>query len=365
LKIRGWFENTVSSIWFAPDSGTFSGTFVTRLLSIGLRLLGIFSHSTIVEKSKRQAHSRHLGSGSSKPSVVVVGNLIVGGAGKTPLVLAVGTAFAARNLRVGYIASGYGSPAYDTPQLLDRDCSASTAGDEPFLIFKKTNAPVAVGKDRAAALKILSDAFELDVVISDDGLQHEGLRRDVEIVVFDERFAGNERLLPAGPLSRLASTDAIFAPERLYSRVNEFINLTRTDLSTTTWQLDGFCSLLDYAKDTLPLLLDASSFALQVSDKTLHAIAGIADPKKFLSTLQEHGLIAQLHAPGDHARMDTAQLKILGTDPVVMTEKDAVKYLQLIESTEIDMVNYWVAIGHAEINESCIDLLLRRVTSTE
>jgi tetraacyldisaccharide 4'-kinase len=369
LKLRGWFENTVASIWFAPDSSTSSGTFVTRLLSIGLRLVGIFSHSTIVNKSTRQARSRHLSSGSGKPSVVVVGNLIVGGAGKTPLVIAIGTAFAARNLRVGYIASGYGSPAYDTPQLLDRDCSASTAGDEPFLIFKTTNAPVAVGKDRAGALKILSDAFELDVVISDDGLQHEALRRDVEIVVFDERFAGNERLLPAGPLreplSRLASTDAVFAPERLYSRVNEFINLTRTDLSTTTWQLDGFCGLQDYAKDTRPLLLDASSFALQVSDKTLHAIAGIADPKKFFSTLQEHGIIAQLHAPGDHTRMDTAQLKMLGKDPVVMTEKDAVKYLQLIESPEIDMVNFWVAIGHAEINESCIDLLLRRVTSTE
>jgi tetraacyldisaccharide 4'-kinase len=362
--MRGWFEKTISSIWFTPDSSNFT----TQFLSLGLRFIGVFTRSSIVDKSKRQAHVKLSSSDPGKPPVVVVGNLIVGGAGKTPLVIAIGSAFSAHDLRVGYIASGYGSPAYDTPQVLDQNSSANAVGDEPFLIFKKTGAPVAVGKDRAAALQMLTNAFELDVVISDDGLQHEALRRDVEIVAFDERFAGNERLLPSGPLreplSRLASTDAVFAPERLYSRINEFIDLTRTDLSTTNWQLDGFCSLQNYANEAIPLLIDASNFALQISDKPLHAIAGMADPKKFLSTLQENGLIAQLHAPGDHAKMNTAQLKAIGSDPIVMTEKDAVKYLQTLESHEIDMTNCWVAVGHAEINECCIELLVRRIKST-
>jgi tetraacyldisaccharide 4'-kinase len=360
--MRGWFEKTLSSIWFTKNSKSFT----TGLLSLCLRFIGFFTRSAIIEKSRRQANSKLSTLTRESPTVIVIGNLVVGGAGKTPLAVAIGKALSERGLRVGYIASGYGSLAYDVPQNIGNDSTAAQVGDEPLLIFKKTGAAVAVGKDRASALLVLTEANELDVVLSDDGLQHEALRRDFEIVVFDERFAGNERLLPAGPLreplARLASVDVVFAPEKLYSRINQFIDLNRTDLSTSQWQLDGFCTLREYSNQEQGRLLDERAFASQIFDKKLHAIAGMANPDKFLATLREYGLHGTLHSPGDHTQMNLAALKQLLVDPVVMTEKDAVKYFEFLESPEIDMANCWVAVGHAEINDSCIDSIYRRVT---
>jgi tetraacyldisaccharide 4'-kinase len=360
--MRGWFEKTLISVWFSNAQQSFSAT----VLFFCLRLIGFFSRPAIVKKSLRQANKKMSSLPNQHPTVVVIGNIIVGGAGKTPLIIAIGLALAERNLRVGYIASGYGSAAHNAPQIIDHYSTAAQVGDEPLMIFKKTGAPVAVGKNRARAITILCEANELDVVLSDDGLQHEALRRDIEIVVFDERFAGNERLLPAGPLrepmARLDSVDIVFAPEKFYPRINQYIDLNRVDLSTSQWQLAGFCTLQQYANDTPALLINEHQFASRVFGKKLHAIAGIANPEKFLSTLREYGLEGTLHSPGDHSLMNTAILHQLLNEIVVMTEKDAVKYLELVKSTGIDMTNCWVAVGHAEINDSCIDSIYRRVT---
>jgi tetraacyldisaccharide 4'-kinase len=360
--MRGWFERKLIGVWFSTDTKSFSDW----VLFCCLRLIGLFSRSTIVEKSQRQSNLKKSAHPQSPTPVVVIGNIIVGGAGKTPLVMAIGMALAKRNLRVGYIASGYGSAAYNTPQIIDDNSTAAQVGDEPLLIFKKTGSPVAVGKDRARALAILCEANELNVVISDDGLQHEGLRRDIEIVVFDERFAGNEKLLPAGPLreplARLESVDVVFAPEKFYSRINQYIDLNRVDLSTSQWQLAGFCTLQQYANHATSQLINEHQFASRVLGKKLHAIAGIANPDKLLNILREYGLHGTLHAPGDHALVNLAVLKQLLSDTVVMTEKDAVKYLELLKSIEIDLTNCWVAVGNAEINDSCIDSIYQRVT---
>jgi tetraacyldisaccharide 4'-kinase len=360
--MRGRFENSIISVWFSKDGRPFSA----QILSLFLRVIGLFSRSFIVKKSKRQAHTKRCALPRGRPPVVVIGNIIAGGAGKTPLIIAIGMALTKRSLRVGYIASGYGSAAYNAPQIIDHNSTAAQVGDEPLLILKKTGSPVAVGKDRASALAMLCQASELDVVLSDDGLQHEALRRDIEIIVFDERFAGNERLLPAGPLreplARLDSVDFVFAPEKYYSRINQYIDLERTILSTSHWQLAGFCTLEQYASQDSKLLIDEHQFANLISEKRLHAIAGIANPKKFVATLREYGLKGKLHAPGDHALINVALFRQLLADVVVMTEKDAVKYLELLKSAEIDMTNCWVAVGQAEINESCIDSIYRRVT---
>jgi tetraacyldisaccharide 4'-kinase len=360
--MRRWFEKTIISVWFSSDTKSFSAW----LLALCLRLIGFFSRQKIVEKSTRQANAKQSALPHGHPPVIVIGNIIVGGAGKTPLTIAIGMALAKRSLRVGYIASGYGSAAYNAPQIIDHNSTASQVGDEPLLIFKKTGSPVAVGKNRASALAILCEANELDVVLSDDGLQHEALRRDMEIVVFDERFAGNQQLLPSGPLreplNRLGSVDVVFAPEKLFSRINQFIDLDRTALSTSHWQLAGFCTLMQYASQETKLLIDEHQFANQISGKKLHAIAGISNPEKFITTLREHGLDGKLHSPGDHALINVALLKQLLADIVVMTEKDAVKYLELLKSTEIDISSCWVVVGHAEINASCIDSIYRRVT---
>jgi tetraacyldisaccharide 4'-kinase len=363
--MRRWFEKTIISIWFSNHNKSLSA----GVWGFCLRLVGFFLRAPVVKKSLRQANSKLLSLRHNPPTVVIVGNIIVGGAGKTPIVMAIGTALSKRNLRVGYIASGYASKAYSAPQIIKENSTAIQVGDEALLIFKKTGAAVAVGKDRASALAILCDANELDVVLSDDGLQHEPLRRDIEIVVFDERFAGNERLLPAGPLreplARLESVDVIFAPEKLYSRLNKYVDLNRIDLSTSHWRLDGFCTLQNYADQATAQLIDEHQFASKAFGKKLHAIAGIANPGKLLSTLREYGLDGTLHAPGDHSLMNATVFKQLLNDMVVMTEKDAVKYLELLKSTEIDMTNCWVAVGHAEISESCIDSIYRRVTCSK
>jgi tetraacyldisaccharide 4'-kinase len=360
--MRGRFEKSLISVWFTKDDRSFSA----QILSLFLRLIALFSGSFIVKKSTRQAHTKRSALPNGRTPVVVIGNIIAGGAGKTPLVIAIGMALAKRNLRVGYIASGYGSSAYNAPQIVDHNSTAAQVGDEPLLILKKTSSPVAVGKDRASALAMLCQANELDVVLSDDGLQHEALRRDIEIIVFDERFAGNERLLPAGPLreplTRLGSVDIVFAPEKFYSRINQYIDLERTDLSTSHWQLAGFCTLEQYASQAPKLLIDGHQFANRIFDKKLHAIAGMANPEKFEATLREYGLKGKLHSPGDHALINVVLFKQLLADVVVMTEKDAVKYVELLKSTEIDMTNCWVAVGQAEVNESCIDSIYRRVT---
>jgi tetraacyldisaccharide 4'-kinase len=362
--MRGWFERAVLSVWFSSNNRSA----MTGLLSLCLRLFGFFSKSTLERKSARQAQARYNSPSIVATKVIVVGNVIAGGAGKTPLSMAIGMGLAKRGLRVGYLASGYGSSAYEKPQLVDHNSTATEVGDEPLLIFKKTRAAVAVGQDRATALEMLCSAVGLDVVISDDGLQHETLRRDVEIVVFDERFAGNERLLPAGPLreplARLKSVDVVFAPEKLYSRINQFVDLNRTDLSTSHWQLDGFCTLRQYVANDVNKLLNEQEFAHQVSGLALHAVAGIANPEKFLAVLRECGLRATLHSPGDHKLIPIASLKQLLTNQVVMTEKDAVKYLELVGSTDIDMTNCWVAVGHADVNDTCLDAIHRRVTFT-
>jgi tetraacyldisaccharide 4'-kinase len=365
--MRGWFERTLTAIWFnqADSNGVFA-----RFLKLPLWMVGNFSKPFILSKSRRQFQAKQLPTGEAKPVIVVVGNLVVGGAGKTPLAIALGQGLAERGLRVAYIASGYGSPAYEVASLIEPTSTAEEVGDEPMLIHLKTGAPVGVGKDRPKTVALLSAAHDLDVIMSDDGLQHEALARHIEIVVFDDRFAGNGSLLPAGPLreplQRLAIVDAVFAPESLYPKVNEFIDLTRTDLSTSIWALQGFCQLQNYGKpdDSNPsvdTIISIDQFQQLISAQPLHAIAGMANPDKFRDTLAKHGFDAILHAPGDHAKPDQNLIKQLQGNTVVMTEKDAVKYKQLLSHADLDMSGVWVAVGNAEINQQCIESIYSRV----
>jgi tetraacyldisaccharide 4'-kinase len=122
--------------------------------------------------------------------------------------------------------------------------------------------------------------------------------------------------------------------------------------------------LLQYATNDVNKLLNEQEFAQQISSRALHAVAGMANPEKFLAVLHECGLRATLHSPGDHQLIPFAALKQLLVNPVVMTEKDAVKYLDLLRSTDIDMTNCWVAVGQADINDTCLDAIHRRVTFT-
>jgi len=241
--------------------------------------------------------------------VVVVGNLVVGGSGKTPLVVALVEALRARGWQPGVISRGYGGSARG-PLLLDDQPQAGEVGDEPCLIRRRTRAPVAIGRARAQAAALLAGQG-VDVVIADDGLQNPSFARDVEICVVDgRRRFGNGRLLPAGPLREAASRWAAFD-----FRV---CNGAEPRADEVGMQLAG-----DVA---VALAGDAPARALDAFAGTrVHGVAAIGDPSRFFDALRARGIDVVAHAFPDHHAYVAADLDFGDGLPVLMTEKDAVK----------------------------------------
>ncbi|MBK1688847.1 tetraacyldisaccharide 4'-kinase [Rubrivivax gelatinosus] len=249
--------------------------------------------------------------------VVVVGNLIVGGAGKTPTVIALVRALQAAGYTPGVISRGFGRDG-DGVCPVEPDASPAEVGDEPLLIRRRTAVPVWVGRDRLAAARALCAAHpEVDVLVSDDGLQHRRLARDAEIVVFDDRGVGNGRLLPAGPLRE--PLPAQLAPGRFV--------LYNAPAPTTA--LPGACALRTLGPAVALEDWAAGRPTDGVALETLHgrpflALAGIASPERFFTMLEAAGLeVDRLPLPDHH---DFATLPWpAGTPQVLVTEKDAVK----------------------------------------
>ncbi|ACS85994.1 tetraacyldisaccharide 4'-kinase [Musicola paradisiaca] len=244
--------------------------------------------------------------------VVVVGNLTAGGNGKTPLVVWLVEHLQQRGYRVGVVSRGYGGHAPRYPFLVTPEATAAQAGDEPVLIFQRTGAPVAVAPRRRDAVAALLAAYPLDLIVTDDGLQHYALARDVELVVVDgvRRF-GNGWWLPAGPMreraSRLASVDAVIVNGG-EARDGEIA--MRLEASEAVNLLSG---------ERRPV----SSLAPMV------AMAGIGHPPRFFATLERLGArLTRSVAFADHQHWRPEQLAALTPDerqPLIMTEKDAVK----------------------------------------
>lgn len=241
--------------------------------------------------------------------VIVVGNLTVGGAGKTPVVIALIEALREAGFRPGVISRGYGGRERGPVQVAD-DGDPARFGDEPVLIAARTGVALAIGRDRVAAARLLLEAHPgTDVIVSDDGLQHYRLARDIEIVVVDgRRRFGNRRLLPAGPLreplERLAEADWVL------------VNGPRRDdeagfdlTPTVAWPMAG----------GVPRPL--SGFA----GGAVHAVAGIGEPQRFFLALRLAGLDVVEHAFDDHHPFTPDDLAFGDGHPVLMTEKDAVK----------------------------------------
>jgi tetraacyldisaccharide 4'-kinase len=244
--------------------------------------------------------------------VVVVGNLTVGGAGKTPLVLWLERELRRRGFRPGIVSRGYGG-ASRSPAAVPKDGDPTRFGDEPVLLAERAGSPVWVGADRVAAARALLAANPTcDVIVLDDGLQHYRLARDVEIAVEDERGHGNGLLLPAGPLREPASrpVDATV------------VNGAGARPGTVAMRLvpAGL-----YALDESKRRIDPGELA----DKRVHAVAGIGNPARFFATLADMGIATEPHAFPDHHAFTAADLAFPGADLVVMTEKDAVKCRRL------------------------------------
>lgn len=244
--------------------------------------------------------------------VVVVGNVTVGGTGKTPLVIWLVEFLREQGYHPGVVSRGYGGRATTVPQSVSAASDPSLVGDEPVLLAKRLRCPVWVGADRVEVARALLKARpDCNIIISDDGLQHYRLQRDVELVVVDgiRRF-GNGCCLPAGPLrepiSRLRNIDAVVVNGGDAAQGEYAMRLTGNQLRS----------------------LNDENQATSVADwtgRTVHAVAGIGNPARFFASLRTLGLRVLEHPFPDHYAFQPTDLQYTEIAPVVMTEKDAVK----------------------------------------
>lgn len=280
--------------------------------------------------------------------VIVIGNISVGGTGKTPLTLALAQQLIAHGLNPLIVSRGYKNAAQH-PQQVDPDMTAQYAGDEPLLMARRNICPVWVGKDRAATARAaLLAHLQCDVVLCDDGLQHYRLQRDVEIAVIDgERGFGTGWLLPAGPLrepvSRLQTVDAVV------------VNGGTVATGQYAMHLEGsvFYNLLDPS-----LMATADDLRKRIADlhpSKIHAVAGIGNPQRFFNHLEQLGISFTPHAFPDHHPYSEPDLDFGDCDSILLTEKDAVKCAAFADT------RYWVLRVDAQFDSALTDLILRKI----
>lgn len=254
--------------------------------------------------------------------VVVVGNLTVGGTGKTPLVIWLARRLRGQGIRTGIASRGYGA-GNRQPRLVTDASSAADVGDEPLLLHRHAGAPVCVCTRRALAVQLLH-ASGCDLVLCDDGLQHYALHRDCEIVVIDgERGLGNGLLLPAGPLRE--------GPARL--RGVDFVVINGAATADLPALPRPALHMQLVGERLVPLLPGLPVRTLEeLRGARVHAIAGIGNPQRFFALLRDRGLLPVEHAFPDHHVYAPADIRFADRLPVLMTEKDAVKCAQIADA---------------------------------
>jgi len=268
---------------------------------------------------------------SSDVPIVVVGNIVVGGSGKTPLLISLCEYLIDKGIKPGVVSRGYGGSVSGIKQVSVND-SASLVGDEPLMVCQKTSVPVVVGSDRVAAVKYLISNNQCDVVLSDDGLQHYRMRRNFEIAVVDSsRRYGNGFCLPAGPLrerlTRLKDVDIVVYNGNVDVKPeDDFYQLKITGLQ----RLNG----------------SESSSLTSFTKKEVHAVAGIGHPQRFFEQLGESSLNVIQHAYPDHHDYQQKDFAGWEDECILMTEKDAVKCRHL------SLSNAWVVCVSAIFSNS-------------
>ncbi len=290
--------------------------------------------------------------------VVVVGNISVGGTGKTPLVIHLALALRSLGRHPGIVSRGYAGGATQITEVKPGG-DPGVVGDEPLVLARHSNCPVFVGRDRAAAARALLAGYpECDVILADDGLQHYRLDRDVEIAMFDERGVMNGWLLPAGPLrepvSRLAEVDAVVLNGVAVNCPRSGIPGTQSALAPT-YSCPTFAMRLAgerfHRLDDPLIQCSASDFA----GKKLHAVAGIGSPQRFFDRLCEMELGCAEHAFADHHAYCPADLAFVG-DAILTTEKDAVKLARLSLPLPV-----WVLPVTAEVSPDLAAFVLEKL----
>lgn len=279
--------------------------------------------------------------------VAVVGNISVGGSGKTPLIIALVNALNERGYKVGVVSRGYGGDANAYPLAVTPETPVKQCGDEPLLIAQSCGCPVVVDPDRVRAVEFLLHESPCHIVLSDDGLQHYRLHRDIEIVVVDAiRGLGNGRTLPSGPLRE--------SPSRLSQVDFVVLNGSGADFSVAI----GPAKTHKVELQALGLRNMSSNQLVSVDawkgGSTVHAVCGIGHPERFAQTLEGLGFEVILSGLNDHQQLTREDLEFGDHLPVIITAKDAVKYPYVASS------NLWVLEVEMPISDDFVASLVEQ-----
>jgi tetraacyldisaccharide 4'-kinase len=324
VLLTAWQRRGVIACLLWPLSFIFNLLIVTRL---ALYALGIFRITIL------------------PVPVIVVGNIFVGGTGKTPLVIWIIQLLQEQGWKPAVISRGYGSSAQQV-RAVEKNSHANEVGDEPLLIAKRTGVPVFIGRDRAAAgLALLQAHPNVNIIISDDGLQHYALGRNIEIQLSDSRGNGNGWLLPAGPLREPAT------------RQSDFYVVNTSEESA------GDAYTMQLVPVDAERLLDRTqrkslrdfSFVQSVA-----AVAGIGHPERFFTTLRSHGIsLTTTQALPDHFDYATNPFADIEASAILITEKDAVKCMQ--HNAIANDVRIWVVPVQAHVDASLAKHILEKL----
>lgn len=281
--------------------------------------------------------------------VIVVGNIFIGGTGKTPMVIWLVNVLRRAGWTPGVISRGYGVNVEQIQEVL-ADSSAAVVGDEPLLIVQRTNCPMMVGRHRVASAQHLLDKYpEVDIIISDDGLQHYALGRDIEIAMFDQRGIGNGWLLPAGPLREPAQ------------RTRDFTVLNYDGTEAVLGIGDRVTSMRLQIGELIQLQRAEVRQSLSaIRGKKILAAAGIGNPQRFFDSLNAQGIVFNTMPLADHFAFTAELFRNEDAEIILITEKDAVKCRQIAELREDPRI--WLVPVTAELDAEFEHQLLNLIS---
>ncbi len=299
-KTKQCSHQWVNSVWYGQN----------KLANLLLPLSGIFAVSAQARQWKQKKSKINF----SVP-VIVVGNITVGGTGKTPMVTSLVSELRQQGYQPGIASRGYGGQARQ-PTLVNQSHNAEQVGDEPLMIFNRTQAIVVVGQNRLDVISELINTHQCDVIVCDDGMQDYRFEHDIEIIMVDgDRVFGNHKRLPAGPLrepvSRLQQANFVVATTKPVPAVSKDCMKLQLNECVQLTNPDNKCSLDEF------------------KGQSVHAVAGIGNPDRFFNSLASLGLKVIKHPYPDHTRYKSADFSFSDQNPILMTEKDAVKCSQL------------------------------------
>ena len=283
--------------------------------------------------------------------VIIVGNINIGGTGKTPLVAWLAEQLLGKGHHPGIVGRGYGGKAIQYPLEVTALSDPAVSGDEAVMLVRKTGCPVVIDPDRPAAVRYLLDNYGCDVVLSDDGLQHYALDRDVEIVVIDSmKGLGNGLCLPAGPLRE---------PVGRLNEVDIVVTNGTDEITFLPSQAERNHMRMNLVPAGIKSLTTGEVLKESLGSKTVHGVAGIGNPDRFFDTLREVGYEVIEHRFEDHHRFELADLSFGDSLPVVMTEKDATK-CRLLNPGLIHQ-NFWYLSVEVEISNNFLAAVLSKI----